>query len=156
LGIWAVEPDKTHFDQTYDFAYLRPWAPALARSSEQEYELNTRWERTNDETCRKYCDKIKDYPVRWRLIWEDTRYADGRVPPEEAEYLIYRDPAQAAAGGAAPGARLRCEGGQPCPQSGLWTTPSGGGVRRRFERGEAMPVLGSAWGVTVWQLDGAE
>lgn len=26
-------------------------------------------------------------PITWRLIWEDQRYLDGNIPPEEAEYF---------------------------------------------------------------------
>ena len=152
LGIWIVEPDAAHRGQTYCMAYLRPWAAAVMRVSEQEYEVNTRWERTDDETYRKDSDKIKDYPVRWRLLWRDTRYADRKIPPEEAEYLIYREPG-AAAPPPAPAAQLRCEAGQPCPRAGWWTTPAAGGERRRFAQGDVMPALQSDWGATIWQFE---
>lgn len=151
MGIWVVEPDKTHRDQTYCMAYMRPWAPALFRTSEQEYEINTRFTRTRDERFRKDADEIKDYAVRWRLLWRDDRdYSDGKVPPEEADYLVYRGehvdtPTKTI--------RLRCESGHLCPQSGLWFTPTGGGIRRDFVQGDVMPDMKSEWGTTVWQLE---
>ncbi|MCY7288749.1 MAG: immunity 71 family protein [Cryobacterium sp.] len=151
MGIWVVEPDRAHRDQTYCMAYLRPWAPAIDTVSEQEYEINTRFERTNDEAYRKDAHKFKDYAVRWRLLWRDDRdYSNGKVPPEEADYLLYcgehvNTPSTTV--------RLRCERGQPCPQSGRWFTPTGGGIRRDSMQGDVMPNLNSEWGATIWQLE---
>lgn len=52
--------------------------------------------------------------------------------------------------------RLRCEGGQPCPQAGYWSTPAQVNSRRRFDAGELMPIIeGSAWGATVWYWEDA-
>lgn len=53
---------------------------------------------------------------------------------------------------AAPGGR--CEGGQPCPQSGFWWTPAKKGAERHFEQGEVMPDFPSSkYGDTIWYLD---
>jgi hypothetical protein len=150
LGIWVVEPDAAHRGQTYCMAYLRPWWPALETVSEQEHEANTRWIRTFDDAYRKDCDAIKEYPVRWRLLWRDDRDYNGRTPPEESDYLVYRGERVQTP---PPVVRMRCEGGQPCPRDGTWFTPSGGGVRRHFKAGELMPDLKSQWGVTIWQLE---
>jgi hypothetical protein len=151
MGIWVVEPDEDHSTQSYCMAYLRPWAPALSRVSEQEYEMNTRWDRTDDETYRKDSDTIKDYPVRWRLLWRDDRdYTGGRVPPEESDYLIYREPNSAPTVDAI---QLRCEGGNPSPRTGWWTTPAAGGMRRRLAQGEKAPVISGDWGIAVWQFE---
>ncbi|HSD40071.1 MAG TPA: hypothetical protein VLC92_21405 [Rhodocyclaceae bacterium] len=49
--------------------------------------------------------------------------------------------------------RLRCPAGQPCPQTGYWLTPAKSDLRRHFKQGEAMPDLGSDYGVTIWQWD---
>lgn len=49
--------------------------------------------------------------------------------------------------------RLRCEAGQPCPQSGYWLTPAQLGSRRRFQAGEMMRGLGGDYGITIWQWD---
>lgn len=148
-GIWAVETDKDHASHTYAMAYLLPWIPAPGGISEQEHELNTCWERTGDEMYRNYFDKIKRYPVRWRLLWRDTRYGDGRIPPEEAEYLIYREPAAEIK---APVERLRCEAGDPCPREGWWVSPASSG-RQYFKQCETMPSGQAGWGKTIWQLD---
>jgi len=48
---------------------------------------------------------------------------------------------------------LRCESGQPCPQSGFWLSPAQLGSRRHFQAGELMPNLGGDYGVTIWQWD---
>lgn len=50
------------------------------------------------------------------------------------------------------GVRLRCEGGLPCPRDGWWFAPASVG-RQRFRQGELMPVLGSDYGMTIWQFD---
>ena len=47
--------------------------------------------------------------------------------------------------------RMRCEGGQPCPQAGQWSTPAKANSQRAFETGELMPVIkDAAWGSTIW------
>jgi Immunity protein 72 len=153
MGIWVVEPDAAHVGQTYCMAYMRPWAPAIDTVSEQEYETNTRWTRTRDEAYRKNSDNIKDYPVRWRLLWRDERdYNDGKVPAEEADYLIYREPGSTAALASDP-LRLRCDGGQPCPREGWWFTPAKADSRQHFQQGDVMSRLGGDYGETIWQWD---
>jgi hypothetical protein len=50
--------------------------------------------------------------------------------------------------------RLRCEGGQPCPQAGYWSTPAAPDSRRAFKTGDVMPVFpNSLWGATIWYWD---
>ena len=152
MGIWVVDPDEAHHNQTYCMSYLRQWWPALETVSEQEYELNTRYLQTRDEADRPSANKIKDYPVRWRLLWRDERnYSHGNTPGEEAEYLTFYEPAQAAAAAE----RLRCEAGQPCPKDGFWSTPAKQGSRRVFKQGELMPSLGGDYGLTIWQWESA-
>jgi hypothetical protein len=47
--------------------------------------------------------------------------------------------------------RMRCEGGQRCPQAGQWSTPAKANSQRAFETGELMPVIKDAgWGSTIW------
>jgi hypothetical protein len=149
-GIWVVEPDAAHVGQTYCMAYLRTWAPALTTVSEQEYETNTRRWRTGDEAYRKDSDKIKDYPVRWRLLWRDERdYSNGNVPPEEADYLIYREPTELPI---IDFIGLRIEAGQACPQAGYWFAPAKLDSRHFFSQGEIMPSFDSStYGATIWQ-----
>jgi hypothetical protein len=150
MGIWVVEPDEAHKGHTYCMAYLRPWAPALETVSEQEYELNSRYERTREEEYRKDWDKIKEYPVRWRLLWRDDRdYSHGNTPIEEADYLTYYAPATSTISATE---RLRCEAGQPCPKTGFWATPAKQDSRREFKQGDTMPSMGGDYGVTIWEL----
>jgi Immunity protein 72 len=149
MGIWIVEPDDAHLGQTYCMAYLVPWAPAIETVSEQEYEINSRWIRTDDESFHEDSDKIKDYPVRWRLLWRDDRdYSEGKVPPEEVDYLNFRQPTNIPV---KPTEQLRCEAGQPCPREGLWFSPAIMNSERRFQQGEVMPSLGGDYGLTIWQ-----
>ena len=152
MGIWVVEPDEAHRNQTYCMAYLYPWYPAFNRISEQEYEINSRWIRTGDMAYHKDCDEIKDYPVRWRLLWRDERnYSHGNTPGEEADYLTFYEAAHATAAVE----RLRCEAGQPCPKDGFWSTPAKQNSRRAFKQGELMPSLGGDYGLTIWQWESA-
>lgn len=87
----------------------------------------------------------------WRLLWEDVRYKDGRIPDEESVYLLPGDAASTIAPAALE--KLRCDSSQPCPRSGWWSTPAGAGARRHFERGDSMPALAGDYGRTIWQWD---
>ena len=89
--------------------------------------------------------------MRWRLLWRDTRYEDGRIPPEEADYLVYReeDPKSM------PAERLRRLAGETCPRGGWWMTPAAR-ERRHFEEGDTLPDVKSDWGWTVWQFEGGQ
>ncbi|MFT3721584.1 hypothetical protein [Pseudorhodoferax sp.] len=79
-------------------------------------------------------------PATWTLV-ERIANEGGGVPGQEM-------------GSASAMARLRCEGGQPCPQAGWWLTPAKAGSRRFFNAGELMPVIqGSDYGATFWQWD---
>ena len=50
--------------------------------------------------------------------------------------------------------RLRCEAGEPCPQSGYWFTPAAQGSRKAFKAGGTMPAIEhSPWGSTVSYFD---
>jgi len=50
--------------------------------------------------------------------------------------------------------RLRCEAGQPCPQSGEWYSPANDMQKRHFNQGEIMPeIKDNTWGETIWYLD---
>lgn len=58
-------------------------------------------------------------------------------------------PEQAAAA-VEPSERLRCEAGQPCPRTGMWSTPAAQGSRT-FQQGQVMPEMNSDYGMTIWQ-----
>ncbi len=88
----------------------------------------------------------------WRLLWEDTRYKDGKIPDEEQHYPT-PEQSVAMAKGSASIEHLRCEAGQPCPRAGYWLTPAQTDSRQHFEQGQLMPSLGGDYGLTVWQWD---
>nr|WP_255674090.1 hypothetical protein [Cupriavidus sp. UGS-1] len=49
---------------------------------------------------------------------------------------------------------VRVPGGDVCPRSGWWFTPSRAASRRYFNQGESFPIVeGSEYGVTFWQWD---
>jgi hypothetical protein len=50
-------------------------------------------------------------------------------------------------------ARLRAAAGESCPRSGYWFTPAAANSRRRFNQGDVMPDMNSAYGATIWQYD---
>ncbi|WP_250472586.1 Imm72 family immunity protein, partial [Caballeronia sp. GAFFF1] len=89
-------------------------------------------------------DTLED--VRWRLIWKDTRYADGTIPYEEREYF-------------APPPRvvrnrrlLTAHPGDSCPRSGEWFSHH---LNRRVnvKAGEQMPgPERSKTGAVIWYL----
>jgi hypothetical protein len=46
---------------------------------------------------------------------------------------------------------LRAQAGQACPKAGIWQQVDTDAVQRRYEAGEEMANLGSAYGFTVWR-----
>ncbi|MCA6215115.1 hypothetical protein KGA65_01050 [Ideonella sp. B7] len=93
----------------------------------------------------------------WRLLWEDTRYKDGKIPDEERHY---QTPSESVAiehavrdGAKVAPQNLRCEANHPCPKTGFWFTPARAGSRQRFEAGQVMPEVGGDYGATIWQWD---
>lgn len=57
-------------------------------------------------------------------------------------------------GAGAQALRMRCEAGQPCPQTGFWYTPAKLGSRRTFSTGQKMPeIKDTPWGSTIWYWD---
>jgi hypothetical protein len=88
-------------------------------------------------------------PVTWRLIWKDTRYLDGTIPEEEAEYLapVKDQPIQYAS----KASRANVTAGESCPEAGWWFTPAKADSRRYFKQGDIMPNLGGDYGQTFWQ-----
>nr|WP_236668433.1 Imm72 family immunity protein [Burkholderia sp. ISTR5] len=111
-----------------------PWFPAdkvgcpnyfLKGSVAHTYLL----EGTNDE-----------YDVRWRLLWEDTRYRDGSLPEEESTYF----PKSVAK------TSLRALPGETCPRTGRWQSPA---VKDsvHVEAGEPMPgPQHASCGMVIW------
>ena len=95
-------------------------------------------------------EKGAKMPVRWHLVWEDTRYQDGVVPDEEQDYL--RINPVSAVEIAAP-EQIRCAANTPCPQDGFYFTPAKANSRRHFKQGDIMPSIGNDYGLTIWQWD---
>ncbi len=46
---------------------------------------------------------------------------------------------------------LRAKAGEPCPKAGIWQPMEPGAPDRRYEAGEIMGSLGTAYGYTVWR-----
>ena len=46
---------------------------------------------------------------------------------------------------------LRAKAGDPCPKAGIWQPMEPGASDRRYEAGEIMGSLGTAYGYTVWR-----
>ena len=86
--------------------------------------------------------------VRWRLIWQDTRYLNGAVPTEEAQYIL--SPLE----DAAPKRYAQSAyAGDPCPQTGQWQAPRLQNRIELVERGQPMPGQKSTQtGTVIWYL----
>jgi hypothetical protein len=49
--------------------------------------------------------------------------------------------------------RHRVPGGDACPETGYYFTPTKAGSRRAFKKGNILPSLDTAYGTTIWQWD---
>lgn len=95
-----------------------------------------------------------------RLRHDDSSFRDHLVYPKDlADWARKNDSlgklkAAAEAARAKGMRRMRCEGGQACPQAGYWFTTAQSNSRRHFEAGTVMPVFRqSPWGATIWYWD---
>ncbi len=89
---------------------------------------------------------------------DDSSFRDHIVYPKDLadwarEHKVLDRLSPSGSGSSAASTGLRCESGQPCPQSGFWTSPAQLDSRRQFQCGELMPSLGGDYGVTIWQWD---
>ncbi|WP_250472590.1 Imm72 family immunity protein [Caballeronia sp. GAFFF1] len=85
--------------------------------------------------------------VRWRLIWKDTRYADGTIPYEERDYFAPPPPVVRNR------RLLTARPGDSCPRSGEWFSHH---LNRRVnvKAGEQMPgPERSKTGAVIWYLE---
>jgi hypothetical protein len=100
-------------------------------------------------------EKLPNMSVRWRLIWQDTRYRDGRIPEEEKDYMrINADVASDQP--FTPDLRLRAMPGALVPQTGFWWTPAMSGEQgiRHFKQGDHFPNTATTnYGVVIWYYD---
>ncbi len=76
-------------------------------------------------------------------IWHPVK-STGRMIPHPSLTSVHQS---------AEAKRLRCEAGQPCPNSGWWFTPASPASRRQFNQGELMPVVNPGYGINIWQWD---
>jgi hypothetical protein len=91
-------------------------------------------------------DTLED--VRWRLIWKDTRYANGSIPSEEDDYFALSLPVPVHA----PIMRKALPS-EVCPESGEWFAPILGNKTFRINVGEIMPGPEySEMGSVIWYL----
>ena len=51
-----------------------------------------------------------------------------------------------------PPPRLRCEAGQTCPRTGLWSSPAAKDMHI-FQQGQIMPDMKSDYGQTIWRFE---
>ncbi|WP_250534256.1 Imm72 family immunity protein [Caballeronia sp. AZ10_KS36] len=90
-------------------------------------------------------DTLED--VRWRLIWKDTRYADGTIPHEERDYFAPPPPVVRNR------RLLTARPGEVCPRSGEWFSHH---LNRRVtvKAGEPMPgPERGKTGAVIWYLE---
>ena len=79
--------------------------------------------------------------VIWRLIWEDTRYANGQIPPEESTYFpddelsVVSTPA----GQLIKDDLLSARSEESCPRSGEWAVMDELGAKLKLRKGEKIP-----------------
>ena len=83
---------------------------------------------------------------------DDSSYRDEIVYPKDlADYArskFRRTAAEAAK--LVPKELRRCEGGKPCPETGLWFTPAKTDSQQIFRQGDTMPIYNTDYGATIW------
>ena len=91
--------------------------------------------------------------ITFLLNIDDASYKDAQFYPKDlvefARNLNAKGPQPA---GSTPLAkeRQRCEGGQPCPETGLWFTPAKTDSQQIFRQGDKMPIYNTDYGATIW------
>lgn len=99
------------------------------------------------------------YDVKWRLIWEDTRYLDGIISEEEKAYVfdvINLDNPTTQAEKITTEEKLSVVAGKVCPKTGYWITIAKENSRQYFKQGDIFPNFESDWGDVYWQFDAEE
>lgn len=78
--------------------------------------------------------------VIWRLIWEDNRYLDGSIPPEEESYYPFFHPdAFDVPADVNVEVEIAHGSGEVAGKSGIWAMVDRLNIRRRFEIGDRLP-----------------
>ena len=88
-------------------------------------------------------------PVTWKLIWEDTRYLDGVIPDEEADYypesntppdFSFLVGEELIDGRARSDEHVSARSGQPAQYTGTWAAMDDLGGRIFWKKGEKLPL----------------
>jgi hypothetical protein len=98
-------------------------------------------------------DGGEDFDVKWRLIWEDNRYLDGRIPVEEMDYF----PPEAEAKIIAELPKIPVEvkditafTENICPKDGDWVPIDQLDGKVTLKKGDVMPRYNECWTTWVW------
>jgi len=78
-------------------------------------------------------------PVTWRLIWEDTRYVDGVIPPEEALYFPPEEKIVQLARPVSTPDLPSALTGDVCSKSGNWAVLEDVNGKKMFQKGDKLP-----------------
>jgi len=86
-------------------------------------------------------------PITWRLIWEDDRYLDGTIPPEEADYYpeelsppdFSRFVGDELEDDWRPDDLIVSRTGEPAARTGRWAARDDLGGRIYWRKGDALP-----------------
>ena len=84
---------------------------------------------------------------------DDASYRDAQFYPKD---LVDFARNLNAKGKPAPGTnqlppeRQRCEGGQPCLETGLWFTPAKTDSQQVYRQGDKIPIYNTDYGTTIW------
>jgi Domain of unknown function (DUF1911) len=84
---------------------------------------------------------------------DDSSYRDEIVYPKDLVDYARSKPRRtvAEAQKLVPKELRRCEGGKPCPETGLWFTPAKSDSQQAFFKGSVMPIYeASDYGETIW------
>lgn len=133
--------------------YLKMWYPSMKRASWHDSHLSI----SEEDGCGAYFGywSVEAAAVTYLLELDDTSFREHIVYPKDlVDFARTLDSATHSASSMqeSESARIRVEGGQPCPRAGHWSTPALQDSRRHFEQGEIMPVVdGAAYGATIWQ-----
>jgi hypothetical protein len=83
---------------------------------------------------------------------DDSSYRDEIVYPKDMVDYARSKPRRTAEEAAklVPQELRRCEGGKPCPETGLWFTPAKTDSQQVFRQSDTMPIYNTDYGMTIW------
>lgn len=89
-------------------------------------------------------------PVIWRLIWEDTRYADGIIPEEEAQYFPQEPAIEPVKPRPLAEELLAASTNEKCPRSGEWAVMDDLNAKSFLTQGQKLPFHNGREVTWVW------